>query len=720
MNGSNDGADRVDDMNIALVLDRISNRSGGAEKVVVTLANELSLAGYGVTLLTWEPFDEEPFYPIDKRVRIINLMPIKERRRLRAGAGTAGAKARRLVRSQQSNPLLARYVWHKEHGQRIRQLKSYFKLQKPDVAIGFLPSSFPYVVEAAKGTDVKVVTSCHNVPERDFDDRERWSNNLYDIQRRKDSLRESHAVTCLLDKFVPWFEGQNANNLHVIPNFVEIPEAEEIDFKRNSRTIIVVGRLAAQKDHATLLKAWKLIKDDHPDWTVHIYGNGPLRRELYALHGKLALGSSLVFKGETREIEAAYRDAEIFCIPSVHEGFGLVTAEAMSNGLPVIGFDDCDGTNDIVTNGEDGILVSGDGDRAANLAKGLADLMGDTRKRRAMARNGLRNVQRFGKEASMKRWFAMLETIGAPPPEKTAYPEAEYDVTVAIPVYNGENEIGISLNSLAEQTFQGTMEVLVCDDGSTDNTLSIVEEWKAKLPGLRVIVNGQNRGRPFSRQRLLEEARGRYLTWLDADDEKAPRFIEEHMNRMHALERDNPDKVCATYCYYDVDYPDGSKRRRQQKRDADKNFLVQLLTAKFEAYLWIFMMRTEDARLCHFDQSLMRLQDLDFFIQFSFFRPVLARTKTGKSLCTYNKVDAGRMVNDVHKAWFHIMDKYAFIFGVLGRGFTYNYKTHALGVTARYARLNGLHRKAFVMRAMVAARRAFIRSYLKARSLAGI
>ena len=51
-------------MIIDIFLDRIANRSGGAEKVTVSLANELSALGHDVTIVTWEPSDEPPFYPL--------------------------------------------------------------------------------------------------------------------------------------------------------------------------------------------------------------------------------------------------------------------------------------------------------------------------------------------------------------------------------------------------------------------------------------------------------------------------------------------------------------------------------------------------------------------------------------------------------------------------------------------------------------------------------
>ena len=403
---------------ICLAIERISNHSGGAEKVVVTLANGLNEAGFDVSIITWEHQDGLPFYPLDKQVEVINLMPIDRRRP--PGQSQKITFKKRLIRMFLKAgtwpyfiPGYSKFIWNRQHKFRLQEMRRHFNEAKPDVVIGFLPSSFPYVVRAADGLDVKAVSSCHSVPERDFEDPDRWSQNVYDLKWRKKSLLHSDATTCLLDKFTPFFEKMSVPNLHVIPNFVETPNGKHLEFSRDSKTIIAVGRLALAKDHQTLLHAWAYIKDDYPDWKIHIYGTGPLRDALHDLHAQLGLGETLVFKGETKDVEEKYQEAEIFCIPSIYEGFGLVTGEAMANGLPVIGFDDCDGTNDLVIDGVTGILSKGSGDRCKNLANDLARLMSDQDKRREMGREGFDSIKRFSKDAAMAKWFKMLDSIGA-------------------------------------------------------------------------------------------------------------------------------------------------------------------------------------------------------------------------------------------------------------------------------------------------------------------
>ena len=59
---------------------------------------------------------------------------------------------------------------------------------------------------------------------------------------------------------------------------------------------------------------------------------------------------------QSNDIESDYANADLFVIPSQYEGFGLVTAEASSCGLPCVGFHDAVGTNSIIQDGENGIL----------------------------------------------------------------------------------------------------------------------------------------------------------------------------------------------------------------------------------------------------------------------------------------------------------------------------------------------------------------------------
>ena len=88
-------------------------------------------------------------------------------------------------------------------------------------------------------------------------------------------------------------------------------------------------------------------------------------------------------------------------------------------------------------------------------------------------------------------------------------------VSVMIPVYNGEKEITISLQSLFNQTYTN-WECIIVDDGSTDGTLEVIRSLSDKR--IRIFSFEKNKGRPYARQKALDEANGKYIAMLDADD----------------------------------------------------------------------------------------------------------------------------------------------------------------------------------------------------------
>lgn len=102
-----------------------------------------------------------------------------------------------------------------------------------------------------------------------------------------------------------------------------------------------------------------------------------------------------------------------------------------------------------------------------------------------------------------------------------------YEVTVGIPVYNVEKYIRLTMDSALAQTFQ-SIEFLVLDDCGTDSSMDIVREYQQTHPrgkDIRIVRQPQNGGLGRARNRIIEEARGRYLYHLDADDAIAPNTI---------------------------------------------------------------------------------------------------------------------------------------------------------------------------------------------------
>lgn len=103
-----------------------------------------------------------------------------------------------------------------------------------------------------------------------------------------------------------------------------------------------------------------------------------------------------------------------------------------------------------------------------------------------------------------------------------------YEVTIGIPVYNVEKYIRRSMDSALAQTFQ-SIEFLVCDDCGTDSSMDIIREYQHIHPrgkDIRIVRQQQNGGIGNARNRILDEATGKYLFFLDSDDAIIPNAIE--------------------------------------------------------------------------------------------------------------------------------------------------------------------------------------------------
>jgi glycosyltransferase involved in cell wall biosynthesis len=106
-----------------------------------------------------------------------------------------------------------------------------------------------------------------------------------------------------------------------------------------------------------------------------------------------------------------------------------------------------------------------------------------------------------------------------------------YDLSVIIPCYNEESRLPATLERLAAYlpTIDQTVEVIVVDDGSKDQTVALAEAFRDRIGSLRVLSNGENRGKGYSVRHGMLEAQGRNVLFTDADlsapIEEAPKLL---------------------------------------------------------------------------------------------------------------------------------------------------------------------------------------------------
>jgi dolichyl-phosphate beta-glucosyltransferase len=115
------------------------------------------------------------------------------------------------------------------------------------------------------------------------------------------------------------------------------------------------------------------------------------------------------------------------------------------------------------------------------------------------------------------------------------------DLSIIIPAYNEGQRLGRGLSRIREYFADqpvgiAGIEIIVVDDGSTDDTAQIAQQWARAIPSLRLVSNGKNRGKGFSVRHGILEARGRVAIFTDADLSSP---IEESAKLLTAIQAGN-------------------------------------------------------------------------------------------------------------------------------------------------------------------------------------
>lgn len=242
---------------------------------------------------------------------------------------------------------------------------------------------------------------------RDFADN--WQKRLiarmaewYDYGWR---IRKYDAVVALteLDKRRYW---HNDDLVHVIPNPVVAQPMRRASGEK--KVVMAVGRLAAQKNFASLLNAWQWVEGRHPDWCLQIWGEGAERIALLQKIQELRLTSAHLM-GYEPDIMNRYSQASVLAVTSRYEGFPMIIVEAMAAGIPVVSYDCPCGPSDIISEGEDGFLVT-PGDEKA-LAEKICWLMEHDERRREMGMNALKKSSCYSLDKITEKWMDLFRQL---------------------------------------------------------------------------------------------------------------------------------------------------------------------------------------------------------------------------------------------------------------------------------------------------------------------
>lgn len=388
---------------------KVVNYAGGIERVVCNFANEFTKRGYDMSFVCLDTEQGRPLYPLDEKVEFINLafegekyISLKyywkklEKELLRIFGGS------KMIFCGQKLPDPKKEYFEKEF---IKRLANTVEKIKPDVIICVSADS-TYFAQKASNSRIPIITMCHI-------DAKRMIDNMETFQEL--ALLESKYIQVLMPSYVSIVKKAGFKNVVCISNIVEsINDTSKAGLYKikETYTIITVGRVERDQKRAHLLvKAFVKLADRFPDWKVEIYGDleqGSYVKMIKQLIEDNKIGDRIFLRGVTKNIKEQLNKSDIFAFPSAYEGFGLALTEAMSIGLPAVGYKNCSAVNELIVNGKNGFLCE---DGVDDFAEKLAVLMSDQQLRVKMGKAAYVSMQQYTPEKIWDKWENLLKEV---------------------------------------------------------------------------------------------------------------------------------------------------------------------------------------------------------------------------------------------------------------------------------------------------------------------
>ena len=368
--------------------------SGGIENVFAKMARALSERNYDViAVFADEKREGEPFFTVPESVKLLNLYHLPGEKAVKPSGLT---KALREVIRPFSRAA-ARNQNYRLLYQAKAQLSRLLEKEKPDVIVSFREPTGRLLLDGV-GTKIPVISMLHNDPDEIF----RGSP----AEERK-ALEKSAAIQVLLPSFISKAKKYlHYDHFIAIPNAVNAPHVTADHLaKKDKYTITCVGRLTGRtKRQHLLIEAFAKLSKDHPDWQVKLWGDTydkPYVASLKSKIKKYGLEKQVFLCGTTKDMDAVWKETDIFAFPSHHEGFPLALSEALSCGIPAIGYRSCPAVNELIQSGETGLLVE---EGASALAEGLKKLMESPVLRERFGKNAQMAAEMYRPEIVWGKW----------------------------------------------------------------------------------------------------------------------------------------------------------------------------------------------------------------------------------------------------------------------------------------------------------------------------
>lgn len=190
-------------------------------------------------------------------------------------------------------------------------------------------------------------------------------------------------------------------------------------------------------------------------------------------------------------------------------------------------------------------------------------------------------------------------------------------ISVVVPIYNTSKHLPHCLNSIIHQTYQN-LEIILIDDGSTDNSYQIAESYAMKDPRVK-LIHQKNTGQSAARNHGIKIATGKYISFIDSDDKITKDFIEQLL--LPFSQQNTSLSVCGIH-YKRLKQNSVSNVyinpvRQKHKSESHKAYILYLLTIDGRMYSSVNKLyKTSIVKKISFDQNLNFAEDTKFVLDY--------------------------------------------------------------------------------------------------------